>query len=341
MASNDFKVFAGDPAANVLSLAEYDVLPALTAGFGGGVAQSDQFNRVFRQSSLIASMIGDFIVERAGQNAVDDGTTATLLANFITGLQNVIEAFNYITAASPALTGTPTCPTQIGTDNSTKIASTAFVKNAVAPLAPINSPTFTGTPAASTPPANDNSGKLATTGFINGAITNGTAYDAKFKSLLLSGLANLAGGAVVTSPAGNDNSTRVPNTNWVLNQLVAYATQAWTEANFPTFSDFPVVFNNPGYVKLPNGFILQWVSNLTDAAPFDGNGNKVMEWVFPVAFPHACFCTLWTPYNGGALLSMNATIQPQIPNQAGVFAEVHVTGPINGPLAGNAIAIGF
>lgn len=37
-------------------------------------------------------------------------------------------------------------------------------------LAPINSPTFTGTPAATTPPAGDNTTKLATTAFVQKAI---------------------------------------------------------------------------------------------------------------------------------------------------------------------------
>lgn len=53
--------------------------------------------------------------------------------------------------ASPALTGMPTVPTPATNDNSTRIASTAFVANAVSAVqagsggAPINNPTFTGT----------------------------------------------------------------------------------------------------------------------------------------------------------------------------------------------------
>ena len=45
------------------------------------------------------------------------------------------------------------------------------ITSAVAPLAPITSPVFTGAPAAPTPSAGDNSTRLATTGFVTQAIT--------------------------------------------------------------------------------------------------------------------------------------------------------------------------
>jgi hypothetical protein len=73
-----------------------------------------------------------------------------------------VSAFGYAPLASPAFTGTPTAPTPAGGDNSTKIATTAFV-NAYAPLA---SPTFTGTPAAPTPATADNTTKIATTAYV-------------------------------------------------------------------------------------------------------------------------------------------------------------------------------
>jgi len=84
---------------------------------------------------------------------------------------------------SPAFTGSPTAPTPTATDNSTKLATTAFVKGKVDELwttmkgdveglgialglkAPLNSPAFTGTPTAPTPPMTENSTRLATTEF--------------------------------------------------------------------------------------------------------------------------------------------------------------------------------
>ncbi|CDX27897.1 conserved hypothetical protein [Mesorhizobium plurifarium] len=69
--------------------------------------------------------------------------------------------------ASPALTGTPTAPTQAAGDNSTKLATTAYVDTTFAPKA---SPTFTGAPAAPTATPGTNTTQIATTGFVKTAI---------------------------------------------------------------------------------------------------------------------------------------------------------------------------
>jgi hypothetical protein len=53
---------------------------------------------------------------------------------------------------------------------------------ALAPYAPLASPTFTGTPAAPTPTGGDNSTKLATTAFVAGAVAAGTAGVASFNT---------------------------------------------------------------------------------------------------------------------------------------------------------------
>ncbi|SAK33190.1 hypothetical protein [Burkholderia multivorans] len=79
---NDFLPFATGPGANVVDQATYAALSALTTGFLSGTAQSVQVNKVWRQSSIMAAVIAQFIVAQTGQAAVDDGTTATLLANF-------------------------------------------------------------------------------------------------------------------------------------------------------------------------------------------------------------------------------------------------------------------
>lgn len=106
---------------------------------------------------------------------------------------------------SPALTGTPTAPTQSAGNNTTRLATTAFVQAAVAALvasapstldtlnelatalgddpnfattmttalglkAPLASPALTGSPTAPTQTAGDSSTKLATTAFVQGAV---------------------------------------------------------------------------------------------------------------------------------------------------------------------------
>ena len=110
-------------------------------------------------------------------------------------------------AASPTFTGTPQTVTPATSDNSTKIASTAYVINRIANDRPystatpamngtatagssanvsrgdhvhpvdtsraaVNSPTFTGVPAAPTAPSGTNTTQLATTAFVKNAADN-------------------------------------------------------------------------------------------------------------------------------------------------------------------------
>jgi hypothetical protein len=89
VATNDFLVFAGAGGSNVITQAQYLALLAETTGFQSGIASSAQANKVWRQSSIMSSMIGQFIADKSGNNATDDGTTATLEANFIAALQAV------------------------------------------------------------------------------------------------------------------------------------------------------------------------------------------------------------------------------------------------------------
>lgn len=85
---NDFKVFAGAPGADVISQPSYEALAALTNGFATGTAISGQLNKVWRQSSIMAAVLGQFIVDHSGNDALDDGTVATLLTN----LENAVNA---------------------------------------------------------------------------------------------------------------------------------------------------------------------------------------------------------------------------------------------------------
>ncbi|WP_230946043.1 hypothetical protein [Burkholderia vietnamiensis] len=86
MATNDFLPFGGGGAANVIDQATYAALAARLTGFQSGTAQSGQLNKVWRQSSIMAAVVAQFIVNQTGQNATDDGTTATLLSNLGTAV---------------------------------------------------------------------------------------------------------------------------------------------------------------------------------------------------------------------------------------------------------------
>jgi len=125
------------------------------------------------------------------------GRAGTIIAQ--TGDYNVGQVTGAAPLVSPALTGTPTAPTPIAADNTTKLATTAYVTTAILTAgsvvasvfgrtgavvattadynvaqitgaAPLASPSFTGTPIAPTPSFGDNSTRLATTAFVTAAI---------------------------------------------------------------------------------------------------------------------------------------------------------------------------
>lgn len=72
---------------------------------------------------------------------------------------------------SPAFTGTPTAPTPLTTDDSTKIATTAFIKAVLGGYAPLSSPALTGVPTAPTALTTDNSTQIATTAFVKSVVS--------------------------------------------------------------------------------------------------------------------------------------------------------------------------
>lgn len=100
--------------------------------------------------------------------------------------------------ASPTFTGNPAAPTQSASDNSTRLATTAFVQGlittlkggvssaydtlaeiatAIGLLAPIASPVLTGTPSAPTAAEGTNTTQIATTAFVYQALTETTLTD--------------------------------------------------------------------------------------------------------------------------------------------------------------------
>jgi len=98
---------------------------------------------------------------------------------------------------SPVLNGTPTAPTQNAGDNSTKLATTAYVDGALGTKANLASPTFTGNPVAPTQSAGNNSTRLATTAYLDrllGAVSGIATLDGTGK--IPTG--QLPGGAVLT-----------------------------------------------------------------------------------------------------------------------------------------------
>lgn len=89
--TNDFLTFAGGAGSNTLTQAQYAALTTLLAnGFQSGTAQSNQLNKVWRQSSIMAAVLGQLVADATGQNATDDGTIATLEANLARAMRGDI-----------------------------------------------------------------------------------------------------------------------------------------------------------------------------------------------------------------------------------------------------------
>ena len=73
MAKNDFKAFATDRNANVISQEEWETLPALLSGFTAGKASSAQVNKVIRQASFIAAALAQFVSDKTQRDVLDNG----------------------------------------------------------------------------------------------------------------------------------------------------------------------------------------------------------------------------------------------------------------------------
>ncbi|MGT2567080.1 gp53-like domain-containing protein [Enterobacter kobei] len=85
MATNNFKAFALDPNANVMSQADWEALPALLSGFTAGKASSAQVNKAIRQATTIGALIGQFIAN-SGVDALDNADVNGLVTKFTNAL---------------------------------------------------------------------------------------------------------------------------------------------------------------------------------------------------------------------------------------------------------------
>lgn len=85
MAINNFKAFAIDPNANVMSQAGWESLPALLSGFTSGKADSAQVNKAIRQATTIGALVGQFIAN-SGADALDNADINGLVTKFTNAL---------------------------------------------------------------------------------------------------------------------------------------------------------------------------------------------------------------------------------------------------------------
>ncbi|ELM1807937.1 phage tail protein [Escherichia coli] len=174
-----------------------------------------------------------------------------------------------------------------------------------------HNPTFTGEPKAPTPAAGNNTTRIATTAFVQAAITaliNGAPAtldtlkeiaaainnDPKFSTTINNALAGKQPlDNTLTHLSGKD----VAGLLTYLGLGEAAKRNVGTGTNqIPDMGSFTLSVSGTGYQKLPSGFILQWGSI---GAP--GIAQDVVTH-FPIAFPNRCLRVLvsqdYTPDSG-------------------------------------------
>ena len=160
--------------------------------------------------------------------------------------------------SSPALTGTPTAPTAAQSVNNTQIATTAFVKSAIAAM------------VGSAPAALDTLNELAA------ALGN----DPNFSTTVLNAL---AGKQPLDNTLTNLSGKDVAGLLAYLGLGEAAKRNVGTGANqIPDMGSFMLSASVPGYQKLPSGLIIQWGPIDVPLTPQD------TVTYFPIAFPNRC-----------------------------------------------------
>lgn len=291
---NDFLPFAAAGGANVLTQQQYAALTTLLAnGFSSGVAQSAQLNKVWRQSSIMASVLAQFIVDNSSQPAIDDGTTATLEANLLTSIKTIVAA----DASKYAL------------DSG---AADAYVAAYVPPVTSLTDGMVRRFKAKA---ANTGASTLAVDGLAASAIL-GAAHSA------LQGGEIVANGDVLVQW---NSSLNAGAGAWVLIEATGGAVQIAPAAQTNqavNLGQFTGALSNIGYVKFPNGLIQQWGNAVTGA---DG-----IAITFPVAFPRAAFnLATGTVVNAGNT-SQSAVLNTGNPTTTGFTAYGSVGNVVTG-----------
>ncbi|TGC25271.1 phage tail protein [Escherichia sp. E1130] len=114
---NDFKAFALDPNANVMSQAEWEALPALLSGFMAGKASSAQVNKAIRQASFIAASLAQYIANKSGQDVLDDGDLNGFITKMTVAFGKDFQALDAtLTALAALATGANKLPYFTGID---------------------------------------------------------------------------------------------------------------------------------------------------------------------------------------------------------------------------------
>lgn len=280
--TNDFLPFAVGSSANVISQSDYAALTALLAnGFQAGTAISAQLNKVWRQSSIMSAMLAQFIVNNSGQDAIDDGTTATLLQNFASGLRAAL--------ASQSLGASSITPIPSATTLTASSAGKQHVFNAGVPAT---------LPAASS--------------FSAGQVIS-------FQSLSAGASVVRAGTDVITT--GNGTPTSITMNAGDTLTLMSNGTNGWYVVDGSMQSQYAAIMRSltslgtgtgyrqfPAYPGDPTPLLVQWGPTVSPSA-----ANTEATTTFQTSFPIECSDVLLTDYatlsNVGVIWTVSAKNQ--------------------------------
>ncbi len=159
MAKNEILPFGIGVESNVMTQEQYEVLAARAGGFSSGVAKSEQLNKVWRQSSFVASVLAEFIANHSENDVLDNGEMATLLNSLELAVKSY--ANSNLPSASTTQKGIVKLSSATDSTSETLAATPKAVKAALDASLPIG-----GTAASAT--------KLATARKIGGVDFDGT-----------------------------------------------------------------------------------------------------------------------------------------------------------------------
>jgi hypothetical protein len=251
------------------------------------VSASDITTGTLPHAQLPTLLSGDIPNNAANTSGTAGGLSANIAESQVTNLVSDLAAKAPL--ASPAFTGTPTAPTASLGDDSTNIATTAFVENAVDNLVAGDIPNIAESQVTNL--VGDLAGKVATTVTVNGHalssnvtisasdLTTGTLPHAQLPSLVSGDIPNNAANtsgssALVVSGSANSASAgvvRLANTD-----AIEWRNNA-NSANISLTKDTSDNLDASGFsgIKVPNSIII--ASQTTAGHYLRNNGTSYVD----------------------------------------------------------------
>jgi hypothetical protein len=310
------------------------VAPAVDSGY----VALYQVTIAYGQTTIVAGNIA--VAPGAPFLTTNLGNLGTSLAGYLT---IAAAASTYLTQAagallaplaSPALTGNPTAPTQSQGDNTTKLATTAFVQRQSGNFAGVSSLAGTQTLGASVAGFYVLNTTTGTAAWTLPNATIGAGYCITIENAGTGVLTLTSGGGNFVGPFGTASTTLA----LAVGQTVEMTSDGTKWRCYVGSSGSAASLTTNGYQKLPSGLILQWGQTST----FGGEGGQTVT--FPIAFPTACLNGSATVVNTTGASTSNdqgAQVYSLSTTSMGVFMQIYGGGTSAFPCTAYWQAIGY